>query len=184
MTFPNIRFGLFVGTAGGVPVKTDYGKIRLGDVVVSKPAGINTGVIQFDHGKARTGSFERTGALAPPPAALLQAAQDLAATRTRSRRDPIVQNIERIDTSIPSLSQFRFPGMSRDILYRSDYIHLEDGASCRKCGCNPNRQIDSDSNDSDSEMEENGEPRIVVHRGTIASGEPVIEVERRETSWL
>lgn len=56
-------------------MKTDYGKIRLGDVVVSKPAGINTGVIQFDHGKARTGSFERTGALAPPPAALLQAAQ-------------------------------------------------------------------------------------------------------------
>lgn len=45
MTFPNIRFGLLVGIAGGVPVKTDYGKIRLGDVVVSKPTGIHPGII-------------------------------------------------------------------------------------------------------------------------------------------
>lgn len=31
MTFPNIRFGLLVGTGGGVPVKTEYGKICLDD---------------------------------------------------------------------------------------------------------------------------------------------------------
>jgi nucleoside phosphorylase len=45
MTFPNLRFGLLVGIGGGVSVKTDNGIIRLGDVVVSKPAGEHSGVI-------------------------------------------------------------------------------------------------------------------------------------------
>lgn len=81
MTFPNVRFGLLVGIGGGVPMMTDIGRVRLGDVVVSRPTGIHSGAIQFDHGKAHRGTFVRTGALAPPPAILLQAAQDLAARR-------------------------------------------------------------------------------------------------------
>ncbi|OHW91780.1 NB-ARC and TPR domain protein [Colletotrichum incanum] len=78
MTFPNLRFGLLVGIGGGVPVQTDDGMIRLGHVVVSKPAGGHSGAVQYDHGKARDGQFQRTGALAPPPAVLLNAAQALA----------------------------------------------------------------------------------------------------------
>ncbi|EED16472.1 ankyrin, putative [Talaromyces stipitatus ATCC 10500] len=35
-TFPSLRFGLMVGIGGGVPTKFD---IRLGDVVISKPTG-------------------------------------------------------------------------------------------------------------------------------------------------
>lgn len=71
MTFPNVRFGLLVGIGGGMPVMTDYGRIRLGDVAVSKPIGVHSGAVQYDHGKACHGSFVRTGALAPPPAVLL-----------------------------------------------------------------------------------------------------------------
>jgi nucleoside phosphorylase len=103
MTFPNLRFGLLVGIGGGVPVKTDNGIIRLGDVVVSKPVGEHSGAVQYDHGKAKTGQFERTGTLAPPPAVLLNAAQDLAAKRARSRKDPIEDNIKRVDISIRGL---------------------------------------------------------------------------------
>jgi hypothetical protein len=65
----------------GVPVQTDNGIIRLGDVVVSKPEGEHSGAVQYDHGKSKAGQFERTGTLAPPPAVLLNAAQDLAAKR-------------------------------------------------------------------------------------------------------
>ena len=90
---------MLVGIGGGVPVKTDDGIIRLGDIVISKPAGGHSGTIQYDHRKAKVGQFERTGALAPPPAVLLNAAQDLAAKRARSRKDPVDENINRIDTS-------------------------------------------------------------------------------------
>lgn len=147
--------------------------------MVSKPTGINTGVIQYDHGKAHNGSLVRTGALAPPPSVLLQAAQELATKRARSRRDPIIKNIQRINSKIPSLSRFSFPGKARGILYSPDYIHPKPGVSCRECGCDSNRRINLDSNDSDSEAEEDDEPRVVVHRGTIASGELVIKDGRK-----
>ena len=48
-TLPSIRFGLMVGVGGGAPsTKND---IRLGDMVISKPAGTSRGVIQYDFGK-------------------------------------------------------------------------------------------------------------------------------------
>jgi hypothetical protein len=44
-TFPNLKFGLLVSIKGGVPVKTDNGMIRLGDMVISKPTGEHSGAI-------------------------------------------------------------------------------------------------------------------------------------------
>src|SRR5436305_8953080 len=38
-TFQGLRFALLVGIGRGVPTETADGPIRLGDVVVSKPAG-------------------------------------------------------------------------------------------------------------------------------------------------
>jgi nucleoside phosphorylase len=102
-TFPNLRFGMLVGIGGGVPVKTDNGMIWLGDVVVSKPTGRHSRAVQYDYGKAKVGQFERTRALAPPPAVLLNAAQDLVAMRARSRKDPFKENIKKIDMSIQGL---------------------------------------------------------------------------------
>src|SRR6266536_3046431 len=165
MTFPNLRFGMLVGIGGGVPVKTDNGMIRLGDIVVSKPAGGHSGAMQYDHGKAKVGQFERTGALAPPPAVLLNAAQDLAAKRARSRKDPVDDNIKRIDTSIRGLRKYKHPGRAQDHLYKPDCIHRELGVPCDNCGCDPSQRIQRPPNDEDEE------PYIVVHRGTIASGE-------------
>ena len=54
--FPNLRFGMLVGIGGGVPVKTDNGMIRLGDIVVSKPESGHSGAIQYDHGRPRLAS--------------------------------------------------------------------------------------------------------------------------------
>ncbi|KAH7176020.1 ankyrin repeat protein [Dactylonectria macrodidyma] len=169
MTFPNLRFGLLLGIGGGVPVKTDTGMVRLGDVVVSKPAGGHSGAIQYDHGKAKVGQFERTGALAPPPAVLLNAAQDLAVKRARSRKDPLEDNIKRIDTSIRGLRRYKYPGTAEDHLYKAEYVHKEPGKPCDECGCDPSQRIRQPTD------EEDDEPYIVVHRGTIASGELVVK---------
>ncbi|GKT49085.1 uncharacterized protein ColSpa_09266 [Colletotrichum spaethianum] len=167
MTFPNLRFGLLVGIGGGVPVQTDNGMIRLGHVVVSKPTGEHSGAVQYDHGKAREGRFQRTGALAPPPAALLNAAQALAVRRARAENDPVQQNVKRIDTNRRRLRHFRYPCAENDHLYHSEYRHLQPGIPCN-IGCDPLQRIPR-ARDDEEEM------YITVHRGNIASGELVIK---------
>ncbi|KAJ5688210.1 hypothetical protein N7536_010829 [Penicillium majusculum] len=52
-SFHSIRFGLMVGIGGGVP--SSKADIRLGEIVVSQPADIFGGVIQYDLGKALNG---------------------------------------------------------------------------------------------------------------------------------
>jgi nucleoside phosphorylase len=173
MTFPNLKFGVLVGIGGGVPVKTDNGMIRLGDVVVSKPAGEHSGAVQYDHGKVRAGEFERTGILAPPPRVLLSAAQDLAAKRARSSTDPVQDNIKRINTNIRGLRKYKHPGTAKDHLYKADYIHLKLGLPCDKCGCDSSKRVQRPA-EEDEDDDDDGS-YIVVHRGTIASGEVVIK---------
>ena len=170
MTFPNLRIGVLVGIGGGVPAKTDNGMIRLGDVVVSKPAGTHSGAVQYDRGKAETGHFRRTGALGLPPVVLLNAAQDLAAKRARTRKDPVMENIKRINTDIPGLRRYRYPGPECDHLYASDYTHLDPSLPCNECGCDPARRVQRELDEDESD-----DPRVIVHRGLVASGELVIK---------
>ena len=71
-TFPSIKFGLLVGIGGGVPTSED--KMRLGDIVVSKPRDTFGGIVQCDRGKRTTaGKFIRTGSLNKPPRVLRNA---------------------------------------------------------------------------------------------------------------
>ncbi|PQK12987.1 hypothetical protein BB8028_0003g16020 [Beauveria bassiana] len=144
--------------------------IRLGDVVVSKPAGEHSGVVQYDHGKAEQGYFQRTGALAPPPRLLLSAAQFLATQRARSKMDPIVENIRRIDTTTRGLRKYEYPGLAQDRLYQPEYLHREARRSCQECGCDPAKLIQRVN-----AVEDDDGPFVVVHRSTIASGELVIK---------
>ncbi|KAL5592635.1 hypothetical protein FOBRF1_013661 [Fusarium oxysporum] len=167
MTFPNLKYGLLVGIGGGVPVKTDHGMVRLGHVVVSEPTGIHSGAVQYDHGKARAGEFERKGSLAPPPTALLNAAREVAVRRQRIDYDPIWENTKRIETSRRPLRRFKFPGATNDHLYLPDYEHQQVGMPCEEGGCDPKQRIERPIDDDDS--------FVVVHRGTIASGELVIK---------
>ncbi|CAH0028383.1 unnamed protein product [Clonostachys rhizophaga] len=168
MTFPHLRYGLLVGIGGGVPVETDEGMVRLGHVVVSKPTGQHSGAIQYDHGKATQGHFERTGSLMPPPAALLNAAQDLAVNRMMMDHDPVWRNIQRIQTERRGLRRFKFPGCTADYLYKPHYQHQRPRTSCDKAGCNPKERIER-------AMDPDEESFVVVHRGTIASGELVLK---------
>jgi nucleoside phosphorylase len=168
MTFPNLKYGLLVGIGGGVPTKTEHGVIRLGHVVVSEPTGIHSGAVQYDHGKARAGIFERKGFLAPPPTALLNAARELAVRRQRIDYDPIWENTQRIRADRRGLRRFGFPGAVHDHLYQSDYEHRQNGLSCEEAGCDPQHRIERPKDDEEERF-------VIVHRGTVASGEVVIK---------
>ena len=87
MIFPNLQYGLLVGIRGGVPVWTENRTVPLGHVVVGTRTGVHLGTTQYDHGKAKEGSFERTGSMPPPPAMLLNAARALAVERERLDQD-------------------------------------------------------------------------------------------------
>lgn len=167
MTFPKLGYGLLVGIGGGVPVETDNGMIRLGHVVVSKPTSIHSGAIQYDHGKAATGHFERTGNIAPPPAILLSAAQALAVEQARSDDDPVWADTQRTLRSRRTTQRFKFPGVAQDHLYRKDCIHERPGISCEESGCDPEKRTPRSL--------KNEESFVVVHRGTIASGDMIVK---------
>lgn len=172
MTFPNLRYGLLVGIGGGIPVRTDKGPIRLGHVVVSKPTGIHSGAVQYDHGKALDGYFQRTGAVAPPPAVLLSAAQALAVHRERLDRDPVWEDIQRTQRNRRTTRRFQFPGIASDHLYHPDYIHKYPGRSCSEARCDMEQLIER-------KIDEGDESFVIVHRGTVASGELVIKSARQ-----
>ncbi|KAJ6073234.1 hypothetical protein N7467_011319 [Penicillium canescens] len=171
-TFRNLKYGLLVGIGGGVPVKTKCGMIRLGHVVVSEPSGTHSGALQYDHGKANAGYFERTGSLAPPPLALINAARELSVWRQRIDNDPISENVKRIQISRRPFRRFKSPGAANDHLYLADYKHLQKGVSCEDSGCDKNQRIRRPINEEDDLF-------VVVHRGTIATGEKVIRNAKR-----
>ncbi|KAJ4135266.1 hypothetical protein NW768_004888 [Fusarium equiseti] len=159
-TFKSIRFGLMVGIGGGIPSKTH--DIRLGDVVVGQPTATNGGVVQYDRGKALQGhGFERTGTLNTPP-------QILLAALSRLQADHLVEDtrVTEFLEHLPGKMRKRFghPGVCNDWLFRSEYSHIDDNATCEQC----DRSQAVDRGDRDTT-----EP--VIHYGTIASGDQIIK---------
>lgn len=124
-SFPQLRFLLLVGTAGGAP--TAERDIRLGDVVVSEPSGAFGGVIQYDLGKQIGGDFQRTGDLNSPPTVLLGALMEMR------RRHHHPEKFGGVDEHLKLLTQH--PQNQRpkeDRLFRSDAKHIG-GPDCSKC---------------------------------------------------
>ncbi|KAH6844808.1 hypothetical protein B0I37DRAFT_312184, partial [Chaetomium sp. MPI-CAGE-AT-0009] len=168
-TFPRIKFGLMVGIGGGVPPK-----VRLGDVVVSRPISQYPGVVQWDMGKARAGgAFERTGALNNPPTALLT-----ALTRLKSDHEmagtKIPEYLKAMVKKWPRMSSYLKSDDLEDVLFKAAYPHVERG------------EEDEEEEEEEEEPENcryccrketvKRKPRdAVVHYGLIASGNKVIK---------
>jgi hypothetical protein len=72
---------------------------------------------------------------------LLNAAQDLAVKRARLCKDPIEDNIRKVDICIRGLRKYKHLGVVQDYLYKPDYIHLKPRVSCDECGCDPSQQV-------------------------------------------
>jgi nucleoside phosphorylase len=155
-TFKAIRFGLMVGIGGGVPgAEAD---VRLGDVVVSQPHKVHGGVVQYDMGKTTPSGFERTGSLNSPPQVLLSAVAKVRANelRGRSQLSTHVSTLERI-------AKFQRAKAGPDVLFDAAYDH-DGGQTCDHCSVD--RQEPRQPRESEEE--------VVVHYGTIASGNQVM----------
>lgn len=152
--FPSIRFGLMVGVGGGVPSAKD--DIRLGDVVVGQPQNGNGGVIQYDFGKALPNGFQRTGLLNTPPTVLLNALAKLQAKHIAGE-----SNLSTFLSKITDIPVFSRERAGPDVLFAFDYTHIQ-GYTCDYCS--QEHQIERPCREQD----------IVIHYGTIASGNQLI----------
>jgi nucleoside phosphorylase len=163
--FKGIRFGLMVGIGGGVP--SEEVDIRLGDIVVGQPYKTYGGVVQYDSGKAAPSGFERTGHLNAPPTILLSAIQRVRANAARGR-STLPENF----AALEKILKFTRPNAGTDVLYKATYNH-SGGGTCRSCRL-----------DQEVDREERVGEDVVVHYGTIASGNQVMRygVERDRIS--
>lgn len=155
-TFRGIRFGLMVGTGGGVP--TTQNDIRLGDVVVSQPYQTFGGVVQYDFGKETASGFERTGSLNAPPQVLLSAVSKVRANAVRQR-----SKLRDYVSMLSCLPDFKREIAGADVLYEATHTHTG-GQTCDSCEIE--KQIHRKRRDSED---------VAVHYGTIASGDRVIK---------
>jgi nucleoside phosphorylase len=190
-TFPAIKFGLMVGIGGGVPPK-----VRLGDVVVSKPVSEFGGVVQWDLGKVdQGGTFRRIGALNNPPAVLLGALTKLESKHTMEG-SAIPRFLEDLRMKWPRLvPKYLKTEALEDVLFKPNYHHID-----KKHADNARY----DQSEDDQEMEEDeGETcaycdrsKVVkrklatrdmcIHYGLIASGNQLIKdaVRRNEINKI
>jgi nucleoside phosphorylase len=154
--FKGIRFGLMVGIGGGVP--SEEADVRLGDVVVGLPNGTFGGVVQYDSGKTTTSGFERTGHLNAPPTVLLNAI-NLVRANTDRGRSTLAEHLAKL----AQIHKFARANAGPDVLYKATYNH-EKGGTCKSCRA-----------DQMEDRDERISEEIVVHYGTIASGNQVMK---------
>ncbi|KAL2834773.1 purine and uridine phosphorylase [Aspergillus pseudoustus] len=160
-SFPKIRFGVLVGTGGGIP--SDDHDIRLGDVAVSIPHRTFSGVVQFDLGKATPSGFVRTGSLNKPPRALLNAISQVRANREMGENQ-VPQYLEQLREHFDAMADaYTYQGHAHDRLFPPDYPHSnQKSAACTKCKGVKRRSARKDTSP-------------VIHYGTIASSNKIIE---------
>ncbi|KAF5641246.1 ankyrin protein [Fusarium sp. NRRL 25303] len=158
-SFHNIRFGLMVGIGGGAPTKQH--DIRLGDVVVSSPTPGQSGVFQYDFGKATNEGFQHTASHNKPPALLLAA---VAGLKTQYERKGL-QIHEKASTIISNNKRLRMKygrPEDPDSLFAASIEHSSD--PCHEfCVKAPADLIDRTPRQEPMED-------VEVHYGTIASG--------------
>jgi nucleoside phosphorylase len=129
---------------------------------------LHGGVVQYDSGKTTLGGFERTGSLNSPPHVLLSAVAKVYAKelRGRSQLSTYVSKLERI-------AMFQRVKAGPDVLFEAAYDHVG-VQTCDRCSVD--RQKARQPRESEEE--------VVVHYGTIASGNQVMRhaVERDRVS--
>ncbi|THZ21570.1 purine and uridine phosphorylase [Aureobasidium pullulans] len=155
-TFPNIKFGLMVGIAGGIWSRDI--DVRLGDVVVGVSDDNGSGVIQYDHGKyLQDSAFVQRGVMNKAPKLLRTAVGIVQRNHMCKIRDYV--------TSLNSPKIRRFAHRpAHDYLFEPRYTHKVKGRSCRYCASDRLRNRPKRSFTYPA-----------IHYGPIASGDAVIK---------
>ena len=115
-------------------------------------------VVQYDFGKTGASGFTLTGSLNAPPTVLLNALAKLQSNHFRRKSNPSVYL-----SMVSHLSDFAYGNAGPDILFEPTYNHTE-GPTCDRC-----------SEDRLVERTSRGNQEVVVHYGTIASGNQVMK---------
>ncbi|KAF1737862.1 Vegetative incompatibility protein HET-E-1 [Beauveria bassiana] len=155
-SYPSVRFHLMVGIAGGVPDTKD--SVRLGDVVVSKPAAEWSGVPEYEVNGEGPKDHIALGRALDRPTILLLTAMGKAETAAVFEESKMPRYISDIVQKDPVT--FARPGPEQDILFDASYDHatneFEEGGCSR---CDPDRT-------RSRQPREAQDP--VVHYGSIA----------------
>ncbi|KAF5713682.1 ankyrin protein [Fusarium globosum] len=163
-SFRNIRFGLMVGIGGGAPTKQH--DIRLGDVVVSSPTPGQSGVFQYDFGKATKEGFQHTASHNKPPPLLLAA---VAGLKTQHERKGL-QIHEKVSTIVTNNKRLRAKygrPDDPDSLFAASVKHKSDPCH-ESCVTTPTDLVPRMPREEPMED-------VEVHYGTIASGNTLIK---------
>lgn len=166
--FPNIKFGLLVGTGAGIPNEND--DVRLGDVVISKPGGTVGGVFQYDLGKAKPDApngWETVGSLNAPPEVLLRALGNMRSEHEMAESS--VSELLRIAVNrYPKMAKsYTNPGATLDRLFEASYDHQPETRTCADCDT---------AMIIDRPKRESTDPEI--HYGIIACGNSLVRDAR------
>lgn len=168
-SFPNVRFGLMVGIAGGAPSKGH--DIRLGDVVVSGRDAGTGGVLQYDYSKTiQNQTFEQTGFLNQPPQLLLSAVASLEADYDMKGHQ-LNEAIEGALKRFPRMrKKYSRPSVESDRLYQSHIVHptSSSGECSQVCSNDPDHLVQRTERDEDGH-----DP--VIHYGVIASANQLMK---------
>ncbi|KAJ4856566.1 ankyrin repeats (3 copies) domain-containing protein [Trichoderma breve] len=130
--------------------------VGIGGGVPSRESDIRLGDVVYDFGKTRPGEFETTGFLNTPPIVLLDALSKIQADHL-SGNSKFSQYLQRITHQLGIMPD----DPKTDTLFESSYEHVE-GPTCENC---------------DDKQLVHRKPRnqdIVIHYGTVASGNQVI----------
>jgi nucleoside phosphorylase len=170
--FPNIRYFILVGIAGGVPRYGPAGavsEIVLGDVVVSSPRGNHGGVLQYDKGAWEdSGRLNFRGHTNGVPGDLMAAVNNFRAEgSTKTNIGEVIKQM-RLKLDDEGQHQYDDPGPGRDRLFQDTYKHqgteLDD---CRVC-CDADYIISrSDRGDRATRFVD----KPSIHFGNIASSD-------------
>jgi nucleoside phosphorylase len=136
--FPNIRYFLLVGIAGGVPRYGPAGavsEIVLGDVVVSSPRGNHGGVLQYDKGAWEgQGRLNYRGHTNGVPGDLMAAVNNFRAEGWSKTNITGVLKQMRGKLNEEQKHQYDDPGPGRDRLFQDIYEHKGTGLEdCKTC---------------------------------------------------
>ncbi|KAJ4221452.1 hypothetical protein NW759_006698 [Fusarium solani] len=161
--FPNIRFALMIGIAGGIPSRSQ--DIRLGDVAVGIPGGSHPGVLQYDFGKYKQdGSFVLKGCLNKPPSILINACHRLEEEEEEMGRRPHCLILKDIGEKH---EPYQRPSKD-DILFQDDFHHVNASGDCSECEAAGEEGVIS-------RRPRNGTDPSFVHLGLILSGGGVVK---------
>ncbi|KAK4228835.1 nucleoside phosphorylase domain-containing protein [Podospora fimiseda] len=174
-TFPNVKFGLLVGTASAVPIQGKK-QVYLGDIVVMKGDGIkHCGVLQYDYGKDVQGQrFQKTHFLNGAPRILQSGITQLVSWDCRGTKglaEDIENQIRHKLRTVDDLEvQMRFsrPAPDKDRLFRAEIEHKSGSEGC-------GLRCDQDSIYDYGKLVHRDPPEsLSIHYGLIGSGNKLI----------